>query len=156
MKIDLKHALLPVDRKSHIGDPRSTSFSVILRQFSGHFRGVLLAGAAIKAVLSTSNSWPHTGGVRYAVAQGLPVYILDLNRPLLDKMMSAPHTLDPDALEKTKNTTHARWRIVAGKEVIGNGENRMELYLLRGSSTERQYMGYFPDSRLCMPATLWP
>jgi hypothetical protein len=94
-------------------------------------------GAAIKAVLSTSNSWPHTGGVRYAVAQGLPVYILDLNRPLLDKMMSAPHTLDPDALEKTKNTTHARWRIVAGKEVIGNGENRMELYPLRGSSTER-------------------
>ncbi|MGA9668622.1 MAG: hypothetical protein WBQ94_05395, partial [Terracidiphilus sp.] len=44
-------------------------------------------GAAIKAVLSTSDSWPHTGGVRLAVAQGLPVFILDLNRPLLDRMM---------------------------------------------------------------------
>ena len=38
-------------------------------------------GAPVKAVLSTSDSWPHTGGVRSAVAQGLPVYILDLNRP---------------------------------------------------------------------------
>jgi hypothetical protein len=47
VKIDLKHALLPVDRKSHIGDPGSTPFSVILRQFSGHFRGVPLAGARI-------------------------------------------------------------------------------------------------------------
>jgi len=40
-------------------------------------------------VLSTSDSWPHTGGVRQAVAMDLPVYILDLNRPLLDRMMSA-------------------------------------------------------------------
>jgi hypothetical protein len=105
-------------------------------------------GASIKAVLSTSDSWPHTGGVRFAVAQGFPVYILDLNRPLLDKMTSARHTLDPDALEKSKYSKSLRWKIVAGKEVIGDGENRMELYPLRGASTERQYMVYFPESRL--------
>jgi hypothetical protein len=105
-------------------------------------------GAPIKAVLSTSDSWPHTGGVRFAVAEGLPVYILDLNRPLLDKMIGARHTLDPDALEKSMNSKSSRWKIVAGKEVIGSGENRMELYPLRGASTERQYMIYFPESRL--------
>src|SRR6202021_2548107 len=53
-------------------------------------------GAPINAVLSTSDSWPHTGGVRQAVALGLPVYILDLNRPLLDKMVSAPPMMAPD------------------------------------------------------------
>src|SRR3984885_4239224 len=57
-------------------------------------------GRPINAVLSTSDSWPHTGGVRLAVAQRLPVYILDLNQPLLDRMMSAPHTIEPDALQK--------------------------------------------------------
>jgi hypothetical protein len=103
-------------------------------------------GVPIKAVLSTSDSWPHTGGVRFAVAQDLPVYILDLNRPLLDKMMSAPHTIDPDALAKAKNAP--RWKIVSEKEIVGSGENRIELYPLRGVSTERQYMAYFPDSRL--------
>jgi len=105
-------------------------------------------GLPVKAVLSTSDSWPHVGGVRFAVAQGLPVYILDLNRPLLAKMMSAPHQLDPDALENAKNSKVPRWRIVSGKEEIGSGENRMELCPLRGAATERQYMVYFPQSRL--------
>lgn len=105
-------------------------------------------GSPIKAVLSTSDSWPHTGGVRFAVAQGFPIYILDLNRPLLDKMVSAPHTLDPDALEAAKGSKTARWRIVSEKETLGSRENRMELYPLRGASSERQYMAYFPDSRL--------
>ncbi|MGD0628308.1 MAG: hypothetical protein ABR987_03090 [Terracidiphilus sp.] len=102
----------------------------------------------IAAVLSTSDSWPHTGGVRAAVAQGLPVFILDLNRPLLDKIVSAPHALDRDALENAKRTTKPLWKIVAKREEVGNGANRMELYPLRGASTERQYMVYFPEHRL--------
>jgi len=105
-------------------------------------------GMPVKAVLSTSDSWPHTGGVRVAVAEGLPIYILDLNRPLLDKMIKAPHTLDPDALENSKNLNSPQWKIVSEKEEVGNGENRLELYPLRGASTERQYMVYFPESRL--------
>jgi hypothetical protein len=86
--------------------------------------------------------------VRLAVAQGLPIFILDLNRPLLDRMVSAPHTLDPDALQKTKNAREPQWKIVSRREEIGRGENRMELYPLRGASTERQYMVYFPERRL--------
>ena len=105
-------------------------------------------GAPVKAVLSTSDSWPHTGGVRFAVAQGFPVYILDLNRPLLDKMVKAPHTLNPDALESSKNPKEPHWKIISEKEEVGSGENRLELYPLRGASTERQYMVYFPQSRL--------
>jgi hypothetical protein len=101
----------------------------------------------IAAVLSTSDSWPHTGGVRVAVADGLPIYILDLNQPLLDRMVSAPHTLDPDALENAKRNKPL-WRIVAKREIVGTGDNRMELYPLRGASTERQYMVYFPEHHL--------
>jgi hypothetical protein len=105
-------------------------------------------GVAIEAVLSTSDSWPHTGGVRLAVAEGLPVFILDLNRPLLDRLMSAPHSLHPDALESAKSSKAPQWKIVSGKEEIGSGANRMELYPLRGASTERQYMVYFPEHHL--------
>jgi hypothetical protein len=105
-------------------------------------------GQPITAVLSTSDSWPHTGGVRVAVAERLPVYILDLNRPLLDKMVSAPHTLDPDALENAEKRVKPLWTIVSGKKEVGSGANRMELYPLRGASTERQYMVYFPSHHL--------
>ena len=104
-------------------------------------------GLPIAAVLTTSDSWPHTGGVRQAVAQGLPVYVLDLNQPLLDKMMSAPHTIEPDALEKSTSKL-AHWKIVGKKQELGSGANRMELYPLRGASTERQYMVYFPEHHL--------
>ena len=102
----------------------------------------------LEAVLSTSDSWPHTGGVRVAVAEGLPVVILDLNRPLLDRMMNAAHTLHPDALQSTNGKRKPKWRIVAAKMEIGSGANRMELYPLRGASTERQYMVYFPQHHL--------
>lgn len=105
-------------------------------------------GLKVAAILSTSDSWPHTGGLRQAVALGLPIYILDLNQPLLDKMMSAPHTLEPDALQKSKSGKGPQWKIVAGKQDIGSGANRMELYPLRGASTERQYMVYFPQHHL--------
>jgi len=105
-------------------------------------------GLPISAVLSTSDSWPHTGGVRQAVALGLPVYILDLNQPLLDRMVSAPHTMEPDALQKSKISKAPRWKVVAKKQEIGSGTNRMELYPLRGASTERQYMVYFPEHHL--------
>jgi len=103
-------------------------------------------GVPINAVLSTSDSWPHVGGVRQAVALNLPVYILDLNRPLLDRLVKSPRKLHPDLLAQSPKTPV--WRIVSAKTQIGKGENRMELYPLRGGSTERQYMVYFPEHHL--------
>jgi hypothetical protein len=103
-------------------------------------------GLPVKAVLSTSDSWPHVGGVRYDVAEGLPVYILDLNRPLLDRMVDADHTINADSLQKSRKKPE--WRIVTEQTEIGAGENRMVLYPLRGATTERQYMVYFPERRL--------
>ena len=103
-------------------------------------------GAPIKAVVSTSDSWPHVGGIREAVAQGIPVYVLDLNRPLLERMVKASHTLDPDPLSRTPR--EAQWRQVDRKTYIGSGPNRIELYPIGGASTERQYMVYLPEHKL--------
>jgi hypothetical protein len=103
-------------------------------------------GLPIKAVLSTSDSWPHVGGIRFDVAQSAPVYILDLNQPLLDRMIAAPNTLTPDALQTSTKTPD--WKIVSEKTSIGEGKNRIELYPIRGASTERQYMVYFPEHHL--------
>lgn len=103
-------------------------------------------GIPINAVLSTSDSWPHVGGVRQAVALNLPVYILDLNQPLLDQLVKSPRKLHPDLLAQSPKAP--AWRIVSGKLQVGKGENRMELYPIRGGSTERQYMVYFPEHHL--------
>lgn len=103
-------------------------------------------GVPVKAVLSTSDSWPHIAGVREAVADDLPVYILDLNQPLLERLVAAPHRLRPDHLQAAPKV--ARWRVVSGRQVIGHGANRVVIYPLRGASTERQYMVYFPQYKL--------
>jgi hypothetical protein len=103
-------------------------------------------GEALKAVLSTSDSWPHIGGVRQVVALGVPLYILDLNRPLLERLVASPRHSHPDLLAQSPRAP--QWKIVAGKIQVGTGTNRMELYPLRGACTERQYMVYFPEHRL--------
>jgi hypothetical protein len=103
-------------------------------------------GVPVKAVLSTSDSWPHVGGVRQVVALGLPLYILDLNKPLLDRLLASPRHAQPDLLARSPRSP--LWKIVSDKVEVGSGPNRMELYPLRGPCTERQYMVYFPEHRL--------
>jgi hypothetical protein len=118
----------------------------------GYVQGILAKvsseypGVPIKGVLSTSDSWPHIAGVRQAVAEGVPVYALDLNRPLLDRLIDAPHRLRPDDLQQHPKPAH--WITVGGRLELGEGANKVVLYPLRGASTERQYMVYFPQQKL--------
>lgn len=137
--------------------------SVVIRQDDGlvvleapispaYTRGLLAQarklhpGLPVKAVLSSSDAWPHVAGVREAAADGLPVYALDLNLPLLRQLVTAPHALHPDTLQNHPRAPD--WRVVAGRTVIGRGANRLELYPLRGADTGRQYMVYFPAQQL--------
>lgn len=108
-------------------------------------------GQPLKAVVSTSDAWPHLSGVRAYAARRLPIYGLDLNQPLLNRMLDAPHRLSPDAWEQAKALDpqlKARLVPVGGKTVIGTGPNRLELYPVRGQSGERMLMAYFPEHRL--------
>jgi hypothetical protein len=119
---------------------------------TNYVRGILAKaheeypGVPVKAALNTSDSWPHIAGVRQIVAAGAPVYILDLNRPLLDRLVQAPHRLQPDDLQMHPKPAH--WITVGDRVVVGQGANQAVLYPLRGASTERQYMVYFPQRKL--------
>jgi len=109
-------------------------------------------GVPVKAVVSTSDAWPHVGGVREYVARGIPVYTLDLNRPLLERMVAAPFTLAPDALARAPR--RPRFITVADKTVIGTGENRIELYPVRQEEAERMMVAYLPGRRVLYASDL--
>lgn len=100
----------------------------------------------VKAVITTSDSWPHLAGVREYVAQGIPIYALDLNQPILERVIAAKHSTSPDDLERSPRPPifHA----VSGKTVLGTGPNRLELYPIRGETSERQMMVYFPEHHM--------
>ena len=103
-------------------------------------------GKRINAVISTSDSWPHIGGVREYVAAGIPVYVLDRTEPLLKRLVGAPRAEFPDALAKSPR--QATFISVSGKTSIGSGPNRIEIYPIHGQTTERQMMVYFPEQKL--------
>ncbi len=110
-------------------------------------------GTPIKAVISTSDSWPHIGGLREYVARGIPIYALDLNIPILKRLFAARFDSSPDALMKRPRPPVLH--VVAGKTVVGSGRNQLVIYPLRTASGERQMMVYWPAHRLLYTSDLF-
>ena len=103
-------------------------------------------GLPIKAIVMTSDPWAHLGGVREAVARGIPIYVNARSIPFLNTVVRSSHATNPDKLAKSPR--QARWMPVAGKTSIGSGANRIELYPVGGSYAERMVIAYFPERRL--------
>ncbi|HZD93092.1 MAG TPA: hypothetical protein VE133_02500, partial [Candidatus Sulfotelmatobacter sp.] len=122
--------------------PISSGYSVkVLAEAERRF-----PGAPIKAVVTTSDAWPHIGGLREYVARGIPIYTLDRNAPLIRRLVTAPHTRYPDALERSPR--QPKLLPVKGRIALGSGPNRLEILPLRGETSERQMMVYFPQHKL--------
>ena len=103
-------------------------------------------GQPIKAVITTSDSWPHLAGIREYVAAEIPICALDLNQPILARIIGSSHSTKPDALERSPR--HPQFHLVHEKTVLGTGVNRIEIYPIRGETSERQMMVYFPQHHL--------
>ena len=103
-------------------------------------------GAPVKAVITTSDAWPHIGGMREYVARGLPLYALDHNRAILERLFAAPRRLVPDALARAPKPVRATW--VGQRLAVGSGTNRFELIPLRTITGERQMAAWFPETKL--------
>jgi hypothetical protein len=107
------------------------------------------AGVPIKAVITTSDSWPHIGGLREYFARGIDVYALDLNDAILQRFAAAPHRIHPDALQK--NQRRPKLHLVSSRMRFGS----MELIPLRTVTGERQMAVWFPASRLLYTSDLF-
>ena len=109
-------------------------------------------GLPIKAVVTTSDAWPHFGGVREYVSAGVPVYLLDLNVPQIQRALDRRHTRHPDTLERRPRAPVLH--VVAGRTIVGAGSNRIELYPIRSETGERMMMAYLPERRLLYASDL--
>jgi hypothetical protein len=57
-----------------------------------------------------------------------------------------PYTSRPDAQQRApRNPT---FFLVHGKTVVGPGKNRLKIYPMRGETSERQMIVYFPEYQL--------
>ncbi|HUR21727.1 MAG TPA: MBL fold metallo-hydrolase [Vicinamibacterales bacterium] len=109
-------------------------------------------GKPIKAVVTTSDAWPHVGGIREYVAKGVPIYALDLNVSILSRIIKAPHTFTPDALSKAPKAPV--FHPVASRTTIGTGDTRLEVIPVRGEYGERMMLIWFPGPKLLYASDL--
>jgi glyoxylase-like metal-dependent hydrolase (beta-lactamase superfamily II) len=109
-------------------------------------------GKKVKAVVTTSDAWPHVGGIREYVAKGIPVYALDLNVSILTRILKAPRTFAPDTLSKAPKAPV--FRSVADRMTLGSGDTRMELIPVRGETGERMMLVWFPGLKLLYSSDL--
>ena len=107
----------------------------------------------VKGVITTSDSWPHIGGIREYVARGVPVYLLDLNVSQIRRALESPHRSHPDALAKAPRVPVLL--PVSGRTVVGDGPNRIELYPFRGETGERMMMAFLPGPGILYASDLY-
>jgi hypothetical protein len=112
-------------------------------------------GSRVKAVITTSDSFPHIGGMREYAGRGIMIYALDLNRGILEKLFTAPHETNPDALAARKPADGIKITYVSRRIPLGAGANRLELIPIREVSGERQMMVYFPETKLLYSSDLF-
>ncbi|MGE0815511.1 MAG: hypothetical protein AB7O28_13915 [Vicinamibacterales bacterium] len=109
--------------------------------------------APVKAVITTSDAWPHIGGIREYVARGIPIFALDVNIPILTRLIAAPYRSWPDAL--AARPREPDFRPVMGPTTLGTGETRLEMHPFRTATGERQMMIYWPTQRLLYSSDLF-
>jgi len=128
--------------------PISSGYSAkVLAEAGRRFPGVPLKG-----IVTTSDAFPHVGGLREYAASGVPIYALDLNVPLLERVLTASRKSHPDKLET--NPRKPIFRVITAKKSLGSGPNRLEIYPVRTETGERMQMVYFPEHRLLYASDL--
>lgn len=119
---------------------------------AGYSKGVIeearrrFPGMRIKALITSTGFFWHVGGVREYAAQGIPIYAEARNVPVINRMLSAPHSLAPDALSRAKYSVP---RVVGidGPTRIGRGRNAIVVYPV-SKATQPMLMTYIADARL--------
>jgi hypothetical protein len=106
----------------------------------------------VKAVVSTSDAWPHIAGLREYAARGIPIHLLDLDRPIVERLLTAPHAQRSDAL--ARQPRDALLREVAAPTTLGKGEDRIVLLPLRTATGERQMLVAMPGRGLLYTSDL--
>ncbi len=114
----------------------------------------LYPGKKIKAVITTSDAWLHIGGLREFASRHIPIYHLDLNHFIIQKLLAASYITQPDSWQKSKSR-NAQLVSVGKKITIGHGDNQLQLIPYRTETGERMMMVYFPVQKLLYASDLY-
>jgi glyoxylase-like metal-dependent hydrolase (beta-lactamase superfamily II) len=111
-------------------------------------------GKPIRCVVSTHFHFDHVGGVRAYVADDVPILTTPDARAVIERVVSARHTMQPDALSRSPRAP--RIETVVDRRFLDDGTNRVEIYDLGPTEHVAQMLvAYFPRERLLFEADVW-
>lgn len=131
-----------------IEGPLSSEYSQKVLQEAGR----RFPGKPVKAVINTSDAWPHIGGLRTYAARGVPVWTQPRNAPLLRRLMAARYSDHPDLLERQPRPAAFEW--VDHARHIDSSKNSIVVAPIDGEWSDRMLMVYLPDVKLLYGADL--
>ena len=105
----------------------------------------------IRYVIPTYHHLDHAGGIRGFMAEGAIVAVPFIAADFYKRVAKAPHTLRPDSLEKKRRAVVIDG-YAAGRPVLTDGNQRVELYPLPTSHAEDLQVIYLPRDKILIEA----
>src|SRR5207302_1556606 len=87
----------------------------------------LIPNKPIRYLINTHSHVDHSSGLRAFVAEGATIITHQVNKAYLEKVLSAPHTLNPDTQERAKKKVLVE--AIGDMRVLTDGTHTIELYL---------------------------
>ena len=106
---------------------------------------------AIRYVIPTHHHLDHAGGIRAFMAEGAAVVVPFSAKVFYVQVAKAPHTRQPDSLEKNKRAVVIE-SFGGGPRVLTDGSRRVEIHPLPTSHAEDLVVVYLPAERMLIEA----
>ena len=108
-------------------------------------------GKPIRYAIPTHHHLDHAGGIRAFMAEGAAIVVPFNGRAFYEKVARAPHTRNPDSLERNKRAVIIE-AFGGGHRVLTDGERQIEVHPLPTSHAEDLVVVYLPKEKLLIEA----
>jgi glyoxylase-like metal-dependent hydrolase (beta-lactamase superfamily II) len=114
----------------------------------------LIPQKPIRYLVNTHHHFDHSGGLRTYVDEGATIVTQETNKEFYEKAFSAPRTLNPDRLAKSREK--AKIETVAEKKVLSDGTRTLELHLIKGSPhNDGMLLAFLPKDKILIEVDVY-
>jgi len=111
----------------------------------------LIPNEPIRYVVVMHHHWDHMGGIRTAIDEGATIITHEANRALLERAATAPFTIAPDRLSRSKKPL--KLETMRAERTLDDGQRTIQLHtMIAFDHTDDMILVYLPKERLLAEA----
>ena len=115
----------------------------------------IIPNKPITYLINTHAHFDHAGGLRTYVDEGATIVTMPVNKAFYERAWRAPHTLNPDRLERSRKTPKFE-TIENGKDALVDAHRPIEVYQQVGTAhNDAVVMVYLPAEKILIQVDAW-